>query len=81
MDRDAGAVETGERGLSGEWECMECGYIEAGAKNQRPQVCPDCGASSEALEFFPYEDEDEAGLEDATADNGAIFEDEEAETG
>ena len=41
----------------GEWECMECGYIEVGVETQPPQDCPDCHAPLEALEFFPYEDD------------------------
>jgi len=41
----------------GEWECMECGYIEVGVETQPPQACPDCHAPLEALEFFPYEDD------------------------
>ena len=40
----------------GEWECMECGYIEVGVETQPPQACPECDAPLEALEFFPYED-------------------------
>ncbi len=50
-----------DRGLlaTGEWECMECGYIAAGAKTHRPKACPECGAPGPALEFFPYEDEEE----------------------
>ncbi len=41
----------------GEWECMECGYIEVGVETQPPEACPDCHAPLEALEFFPYEDD------------------------
>ena len=41
----------------GEWECMECGYIEVGVETRPPQACPDCHAPREALEFFPYEDD------------------------
>lgn len=44
--------------LDGEWECMECGYIEEGASNRRPKKCPECGAPGTAFEFFEYEDED-----------------------
>ena len=53
MSLDAGLAVTGE------WECMECGYIEEGAKTKRPKVCPDCGAPGQALEFFPFGDDDE----------------------
>jgi rubrerythrin len=49
----------GDWACSGEWECMECGYIVAGVKTQPPESCSDCGAPSQALEFFPYGDEDE----------------------
>ena len=41
--------------LTGEWECMECGYIEEGVRARRPAVCFECGAPEKALEFFPYE--------------------------
>jgi hypothetical protein len=44
-----------ERSVSGEWECMECGYIEQGVESRRPSQCHDCGASARALEFFPGE--------------------------
>lgn len=44
---------------TGEWECMECGYIAAGVRTRKPQACPDCGAPGQALEFFPYEDEED----------------------
>jgi rubrerythrin len=65
MSLDAGLAATGESAPlgewvpQGEWECMECGYIEQGARTARPEVCPDCGAPGQALEFFPFEDEDE----------------------
>ncbi len=45
---------------TGEWECMECGCIVEGVKAQRPQGCPDGGAPGQALEFFPFGDDDEA---------------------
>jgi len=45
--------------ISGEWECMECGYIEEGAESRRPLKCPECGAPASALEFFSYEDDGE----------------------
>lgn len=44
--------------LEGEWECMECGYIEEGMSNRHPKRCPECNASASAFEFFEYEDED-----------------------
>ena len=44
--------------LQGEWECMECGYIEEGTSNRRPKKCPECHAPASAFEFFEYEDED-----------------------
>jgi predicted nucleic acid-binding Zn-ribbon protein len=44
---------------TGEWECMECGYVEEGVAARRPQVCPDCGAPAEAFEFFSFEDAEE----------------------
>jgi hypothetical protein len=43
----------------GEWECMECGYIEEGPSNRRPKKCPECNAPGSEFEFFEYEDEDE----------------------
>lgn len=45
--------------LEGEWECMDCGYIEEGSSNRRPRACPDCNSSGEAFEFFEYEEVDE----------------------
>ena len=71
-----------EGSAQGEWECMECGYIEAGVKTKRPQVCPDCGAPRQALEFFPYGDDDwdEASddLEDDLLEDGVDSDDEDA---
>jgi hypothetical protein len=58
----------------GEWECMECGYIEEGVDGRRPKQCFECGAPSSALEFFP--DEDDAGLDRAV---GEEYEDEDFE--
>jgi hypothetical protein len=46
--------------VTGEWECMECGYTEEGNEAQHPQKCPECSAPADALEFFPYSDEEEA---------------------
>lgn len=64
----------------GEWECMECGYIEVGVETQPPQACPDCHAPLEALEFFPYEDDlyevgqEEEPSEELYEDDGPIDE-------
>lgn len=44
--------------LEGEWECMDCGYIEEGASNRRPKRCPECNAPGTVFEFFEYEEED-----------------------
>ena len=44
--------------LEGEWECMDCGYIEEGVSNRRPKKCPECNGPASAFEFFEYEDED-----------------------
>lgn len=41
----------------GEWECMECGFIEEGTEAKRPKRCAECGAPASALEFFPYDDD------------------------
>ena len=42
----------------GEWECLECGYIEEGVKEKRPAQCPECSAPSSSLEFFSADRED-----------------------
>jgi hypothetical protein len=47
-------------GVTGEWECMECGYVEEGTERRRPKKCPECDAPASALEFFS--DEEDAGL-------------------
>jgi hypothetical protein len=44
---------TQEPAITGEWECMECGYIEKGVEARRPPQCRECSASARALEFFP----------------------------
>jgi hypothetical protein len=44
-------------GVTGEWECMECGYVEEGVEARRPKKCPECGAPASALEFFSDEDD------------------------
>lgn len=46
--------------ITGEWECLECGYIEEGIRSRRPKSCPECGAPANAMEFFPYEPRGEA---------------------
>jgi hypothetical protein len=53
-------------GAAGEWECMECGYIEEGVERRRPKQCPECDAPASALEFFP--DEDDADVDRAWSD-------------
>jgi hypothetical protein len=53
-------------GVIGEWECMECGYIEEGIKGRRPRKCPECDAPTSALEFFP--DGDDADLDRVAGD-------------
>ena len=55
---------------SGEWECMECGSIVAGARAQRPAECPDCGAPAQALEFFAYGAEEDDAAWDAESPEG-----------
>ena len=44
--------------LEGEWECMDCGYIEEGASNRRPKRCTECNAPGSVFEFFEYEEDD-----------------------
>jgi hypothetical protein len=58
---------------------MECGYIEEGSKTKRPKVCPDCGAPAQALEFFPYGDDEEESWEDEASEDPDedLFDDEE----
>jgi hypothetical protein len=58
---------------TGEWECMECGYIEEGVEARRPGECPECRAPADAFDFFSYEESDEEGwdsddLEDEESD-------------
>jgi hypothetical protein len=60
-------------GVTGEWECMECGYIEEGFEGRRPKKCPECDAPASALEFF-------SGEEDAAADRVIMDEDDEEDT-
>ena len=49
---------------TGEWECMECGYIEEGVQTRRPKECPECGAPGTAFEYFASDDDDEWDDED-----------------
>jgi hypothetical protein len=44
-------------GVTGEWECMECGYVEAGIEGRRPKKCLECDAPASALEFFSDEED------------------------
>ena len=60
---------------TGEWECMECGYIEEGVQTRRPKECPECGAPGTAFEYFASDDDDEWGDENAFVES----EDEEVE--
>jgi len=55
--------------ITGEWECMECGYTEEGSRQLRPKACFECGAPASALEFFPYEQLDRSGIEDWGSDD------------
>jgi hypothetical protein len=55
--------------ITGEWECMECGYIEEGVRSRRPAVCSECGAPENAFEFFPYEAYDQSDEEDWDSDD------------
>ena len=45
--------------ITGEWECMECGYTEEGTELRPPKKCPECDAPANALEFFAHEDDDD----------------------
>ena len=49
---------------TGEWECMECGYIEEGVQTRRPKECPECGAPGTAFEYFASDDDDDDGWDD-----------------
>lgn len=50
--------------LDGEWECMDCGYIEEGVSARRPTACPECGAAASVFEFFENEDWEDDDWED-----------------
>ena len=62
-------MTSGAAPVTGEWECMECGYIEEGVRPRRPKACPECGAPANAMEFFPYEPHEEADGADWVADD------------
>jgi predicted nucleic acid-binding Zn-ribbon protein len=74
--------------VAGEWECMECGYIEEGIEGRRPKKCPECGASASALEFFPDGDDadfdrvvgDEYDEDDTDEDEDEEYQEEESES-
>jgi hypothetical protein len=62
--------------ITGEWECMECGYVEEGNEDQRPLKCPECGAPTSAFEFFSYEGDEKEGEEVEDEDYYEEFDDE-----
>lgn len=63
---------------TGEWECVECGYVEEGVQGRKPRECPECGAPGTAFEFFAYdEDEDEWEIEDEADEDDSLDADEE----
>ena len=56
--------------LTGEWECMECGYIEKWVQSSpRASSMLESGTPEKALEFFPYENNDTSADEDWDADD------------
>jgi hypothetical protein len=69
--------------VTGEWECMECGYIEEGTEARRPKQCPECDAPASSLEFFPYDEDerehDESEEDDEYEDESEDLEDEDYE--
>ena len=66
--------------VTGEWECMECGYIEEGTESRRPKACPECDAPASSLEFFPYdEDEPDKDVLDEDDDYEEPYEEDELE--
>jgi hypothetical protein len=65
----------GAPAVNGEWECMECGYIEEGTELRRPAKCPECNATSDQFEFFSYDEEEEEWDEDELDDEDESDED------
>ena len=65
--------------LEGEWECMDCGYIEEGSSNRRPKACPECNSSGEGFEFFEYEEVDDLDDEDLYDDDDDGWDDDDDE--
>jgi hypothetical protein len=66
--------------LTGEWECMECGYIEEGTEDHRPAKCTECTAPASALEFFAYDEDDEnAGWDEEESEDDEDLDDEDLE--
>ena len=66
---------TQEPAITGEWECMECGFIEKGVEARRPPQCRECSASARALEFFP----DDGWAEGAEDDFDALDDEDDGE--
>lgn len=65
---------------TGEWECMECGYVEEGTQTRRPKECPECGAPATAFEFFALdedEDDDWDDEDDKEDDDDILLDDDE----
>ncbi len=63
--------------VTGEWECTECGNVEAGLAARRPPRCPECGAPADALEFHGDEDDDwdELDEDEAEEDDEGLLDD------
>jgi len=39
---------------AGEWECISCGYVQAGLVHRVPRKCPLCGAKADMFAFFDH---------------------------
>ena len=50
--------------ITGEWECIECGYVTEGTETRPPRKCPECNAPGNAFEFFEYDDDDDSDWDD-----------------